>query len=165
MLFNRGNGVRHLWWKRGQPIGGTEPNSGNTITGNVGDGVVIQGSQSQFNTVQRNAIALNADGVNLSGAQLELIGGTEGGAGNTITMNRGNGISLTAGALGNQVQGNFIGTDASGASGLSNGLDGVNLSETTTDLNTIGGTSIGCSQRDLGKHGERNQSHGRRFEQ
>ena len=73
-----------------------------------------------------------------------MIGGTEGGAGNTITMNRGNGISLSAGALGNQVQGNFIGTDASGASGLSNGLDGVNLSETTTTLNTIGGASIGA---------------------
>ena len=71
------------------------------------------------------------------------IGATVAGAGNVISGNMGDGISLTAGASSNQVQGNFIGTNVLGTKALPNSGDGVELAGAATTNNTIGGTASG----------------------
>ena len=137
---NSGDGVEISAGSSGNTIGGTQPAAGNMITTNIGDGVVIEGFLSQQNSVKGNLIFFNRDGVSLVATLGNLIGGTEDGAGNTITRNLGNGITLTASASSNEVQGNFIGTNAAGDSVQPNGQDGVNLSGIATDFNIIGGT-------------------------
>jgi hypothetical protein len=113
-------------------IGGIDPKARNVISGNGHNGVhILQGSS---NNVQANYIGLGADGVTpvsngqadvthgngvlIEDASQNVIGGTDDNAGNVISANRQNGIEILASsqsATGNFVQGNFIGTDASGA--------------------------------------------------
>ena len=79
------------------------------------------------------------DGIALNGALMSTIGGAMAGQGNIVSANTGNGISITRGSA-NVVQGNFIGTDASGANapnGTGNGMDGIIV--TRSGANTIGG--------------------------
>ena len=54
-------------------------------------------------------------------------------------MDAGNGIALTGGS-GNVIEGNFLGTDASGTTGLGNADDAVNI-ESGSNNNLIGGTA------------------------
>src|ERR1039458_10197644 len=71
------------------------------------------------------------------------IGGALSGAGNLISGNGQDGIFLDrSGAANNIVQGNYIGTTASGTSGLGNGRAGVGNSGAPG--NTIGGTTTGA---------------------
>ncbi len=68
------------------------------------------------------------------------IGGTAAGAGNVISNNTSDGIDfLDVLASGNLVQGNFIGTNASGAD-MGNGGRGIYVEDSN---NTIGGTAAG----------------------
>jgi hypothetical protein len=76
----------------------------------------------------------------LDNAFNNTIGGS-GAARNVISGNAQNGIWMTGGAAFNAVQGNYIGTDATGAADLGNGHSGLWL-EGATD-NTIGGTGFG----------------------
>ena len=149
----------------GNTIGGTTPTTGNSIVGLLGDGVAIEGTTATKNIVEGNQIIGNGLGVELIDSPDNSIGGTAGGAGNTISGNTsagisiyasatddqvlgnvisgntGDGISLTGGASGIEVLGNFIGTSATGSSPLANGGSGVYLSNTTN--NTIGGIGAG----------------------
>ena len=59
-------------------------------------------------------------GLNIASSN-NTIGGTAAAARNVISGNDNTGISITAGTTGNRVQGNFIGTDAAGASAIGNG--------------------------------------------
>ena len=139
-------------------IGGTESGAGNVISGNLsfgepGVGVDIIGVNGKENVVRGNTIWGNVDGVFINGAPTNTIGGTAAGEGNLISGNgRGVTIYLPA-ATGNLVQGNFIGTDITGAitdpdgmpnSGdeLGNIGDGVFISRAPG--NTIGGTAAGA---------------------
>ena len=66
-----------------------------------------------------------------NGAAGKTIGGTATGAGNVIVGNA-DGIDLeNAGTTGNLVQGNYIGTNAAGATGVGNGrrADGTTASD------------------------------------
>jgi hypothetical protein len=105
-------------------IGGTSVGAGNTISGNLYDGVeFLGGSDTTGNLVQGNLIGTNASGtaavpngevgVFIDGAKGNTIGGTIAGAGNTISGNS-QGVHLTAGAAGNLVQGNNITLNAIG---------------------------------------------------
>jgi hypothetical protein len=139
-------------------VGGTTPAARNLVSGNANTGVSIQQNGASGNLVQGNYIgtdaAGNADlgnacvGVALFNAANNVIGGTAAGAGNVISGNdcHGLGISTTTGsfpATGNQVQGNFIGTNAAGTGAMPNGA-GVNITASGTNNNQIGGTAAGA---------------------
>jgi titin len=132
-------------------IGGTASGQGNVISANVLAGVAIQGALVSGNVVQGNRIGTDlagaADlgnglhGVLISGgAKLNVIGGTVSGVVNVISGNDGCGVGIfDVGTTGNKVQGNLIGTTATGANALPNSLDGVMLERATG--NTIGGAT------------------------
>src|SRR5262249_29123273 len=71
-----------------------------------------------------------------------VIGGTSPGAGNVISGNTGAAGVLITGpnATGNQVLGNFIGTNVTGTAAVANTQDGVRI-EAGANNNTIGGTT------------------------
>jgi hypothetical protein len=74
------------------------------------------------------------------------IGGAAPGAGNVISSNHSSGVQIS-GAQGTVVQGNLIGTDASGASDLGNGAHGVLIEEFNTyhaTDNAVGGIAAGA---------------------
>ena len=104
------------------------------------------------NTIAGNLIGLNPggasafpnafDGVHIDNAPNNLIGGTTAAARNTISANN-NGVYIVgAGATGNIVEGNFIGTGVDGVTDLGNAVDGVVLDNAPG--NTIGGTAAGA---------------------
>jgi titin len=134
----------------GNTIGGTAAGAGNVISGNGLSGVVIDNGSSQ-NTIQGNYIGTNAAGTGslgntLTGVRItgqsanNVVGGATASARNVISGNGASGISLDTGASANQVEGNYIGTDAGGAQPLGNGVDGVTIDSGATN-NTIGVSS------------------------
>ena len=132
----------------GNFLGGTEPGSRNLISGNVGNGIEINGSGATGNAVQGDFIGLDingtyalpnaGDGVVVAGASSNLIGGTSAAARNVVSGNVGNGVTVSN-ATRVVILGNFIGTDATGTHALGNAADGVLLN--TAASNTIGGTT------------------------
>ncbi len=103
-------------------IGGTSPAARNVISGNRIEGILVRGAGT---VIQGNYIGTDASGSravrNLSGVQLFvgvnvtgcLIGGTAAGAGNVISGNAIAGVQM-GNASGVTIQGNFIGTSATG---------------------------------------------------
>jgi parallel beta-helix repeat protein len=131
-------------------IGGTATGAGNLISGNTNDGVLIGGSGATGNRVQGNRIGTdltgtaalgNGTGVLIASAN-NLVGGTAAGAGNLISGNTNDGVSLSRNAAtGNLVQGNQIGTDVTGTAKLGN-FHGVVIDRAAN--NTVGGTTAGA---------------------
>lgn len=148
-----GNGTGLLWNDASYAtVGGTTPAARNIISGNVNAGINSFVIGSGFEVIQGNYIGVDALGVvplpnngvgmRISGPTNNTIGGTAVGAGNVISGNEGNGIEFTVGpANGTVVQGNFIGTDASGTLNLGNSGTGIVL---WSDDVTIGGTTSGA---------------------
>lgn len=120
-------------------IGGTTPGERNVISANSINGVHVDASGSN-NIVQGNYIGTNTTGTgsqknSQSGVSIcasnTTIGGSAAGAGNLISGNLEDGVSFSCdGRSGNQVLGNFIGTDVTGTAALSNGRNGVKVSDT-----------------------------------
>lgn len=142
-------------------IGGTTPAARNLISGNTSNGVRIGlgngGEVSQNNRVEGNLIGTDAAGtsaipngeagVNVRGpASNNTIGGTSSAARNIISGNK-IGVSLES-SPGTVVQGNFIGTDVTGAAAVPNVEAGVNTSRNpnTGSANNvfIGGAATGA---------------------
>jgi titin len=127
-------------------VGGTTANTGDVISGNVGDGVLITGTNATGNLVARNiigadlsgfdALANGLTGVEVNGAGQNTIGGPFGVAGNLLSGNSSRGVYLN-GASNNQVLGNLIGVALDGVHQLANGTDGVVLLNGAAN-NTIG---------------------------
>jgi hypothetical protein len=106
-------------------------------------GNVIQGNY--IGTDVTGTIALgNGMGVGITSSN-NMIGGTAAGAGNVISGNLGDGVFIADGSSGNWVQGNSIGTDASGTVNLGNANNGVRLLDAFG--NTVGGTTDGAGNR------------------
>jgi CSLREA domain-containing protein len=121
-------------------VGGTSAAARNIISGNTRNGILITNAGTS-NVVQGNYIGTNAAGdgpiangsgaAGLAGVQVvntginNSIGGTVAGAGNLISGNAGYGISGTAVSSGVVIQGNRIGTDASGTAAIPNTTGGV----------------------------------------
>ncbi|MCG3200133.1 MAG: hypothetical protein GHCLOJNM_04668 [bacterium] len=77
----------------------------------------------------------------IDGGGGNVIGGTTVGAGNVISGNVSHGIEVFS-SSGNRIEGNFIGTDASGLAALGNGARGVQLNDSSDNI--IGGTEPGA---------------------
>ena len=141
-------------------VGGATAGSGNVISGNGQQGVWLLGTGGNVtgNLVAGNLIGLNAAGagglgngnagigvagIGVTGAARNQIGGTNAAARNVISGNNGYGIFLIgAGTTGNQLQGNFIGTDTSGLLARGNLYEGVYMQDVST--NQIGGSVAGA---------------------
>jgi hypothetical protein len=149
-LGNAGNGGIHIASSNGNLIGGT--GAGNVISGNTPFGILIVSGSN--NAVQGNFIGTNAAGTaaigNSAGVSIEgashdnLVGGTTVAARNVISGNNGGGIGINVapGNFLNRVQGNFIGTQATGTSALGNGSAGISV---TSGVNqNIGGSAAGA---------------------
>lgn len=138
----------------GNVIGGTASGAGNVLSGNMGSGIQFR-TNAASNRAEGNIIGLNASGtaalpnalgIGLNNAQNNIIGGTTASAGNVISGNTGDGIRFNEGASGNSVQGNKIGTDATGMIAFQNDGSGVKLSTSGANTpvinNIIGGTTV-----------------------
>ncbi|MBL8814266.1 MAG: cadherin domain-containing protein, partial [Planctomycetaceae bacterium] len=127
--------------------------SGSTIRGlvisNFGeDGVDINsGSDNNFifgNWIGVDSIGASAAGNGGDGLEINSAGNTIGGTGlydrNVISGNASQGILIDgAGATGNVVLGNYIGTNLTGIASISNGDDGIQISNGASN-NIIGGS-------------------------
>jgi parallel beta-helix repeat protein len=149
------NGNDGIWVRSSANlIGGTNAGSGNVISGNGLAGIRFNNGTSG-NTVLGNYIGVGVGGASALGNQdygivvygssANWIGGTNSGARNIISGNVPGGVSLiNAGANGNLIQGNYIGTDISGGIIVSNAGDGITLSSGTGNFivgNVISGNS------------------------
>jgi len=113
-------------------IGGTNPAAGNIISGNNFSGITIGNVHASGNIVQNNLIGLTANGAAALGNAQEgiLILGVSSntvGPGNVISGNGFDGIFVTNGSAWVLIQGNYIGTDASGMVGIGNTNNGLNI--------------------------------------
>jgi len=146
--MNRGNfqgGVR-IWDAPNNTIGGTTPEARNVISGNNGYAVGILLHGATANKVQGNFIGTDVTGTADLGNSnhgvfiYEAASSNTIGPGNVIVGNGGAGIEINGiGATGNQIVGNFIGTDVTGTLNLGNFDHGVRIWDAPN--NTIGGTT------------------------
>jgi len=151
--LGNGNGVAIGNGAKENEIGGTAVGEGNLISGNINDGIFIEGVDTANNIIQGNRIGTNADGTArlgdftttagiaiLGGAHDNVIGGVAPGARNQISGVSGDAIQIgDAGTQGNVVQGNYIGVSADGMTGIQNDGDGIFI--LNSSLNVIGGNS------------------------
>ncbi len=136
--------------------------TGNTISGNFLDGVLIDAHQGTLLT--GNFIGVDSagsafvnnvgNGITLHNASNNWIGGGGAGAGNVISGNMGAGIKIIAegggSATGNGIQGNKIGTNAGGVAEIANQV-GIYI---TGNGNTIGGPSMDARNLISGNYGD-----------
>jgi hypothetical protein len=150
-----GYGVLLFNGAAGNQIGGMLPGDGNVISNNISIGIYIVNSTTSDTVVQGNLIGTDVSGtlalgnglggVVIGDASGTTVGGSFFGAGNVISGNGTSGISIgDAGASGNVVEGNKIGTDVTGENALKNADDGVDIVKGATN-NTIGGTDVGAA--------------------
>jgi len=147
-------------------IGGTIVSARNVISGNSNAGIQIAAfcctgtiPVVEGNLIQGNYIGVNAAGnaavpnqrqgvlITTSAPDTDVhgntVGGTAPGAGNVISGNGFEGVSLGSfQTTANVVQGNFIGTDATGSFAIPNDRDGVLIDNSRNNL--IGGSEPGA---------------------
>jgi hypothetical protein len=135
----------------GTLVGGTADGAGNLIAGNSSDGIavlratstVIQGNLIGTDVTGARALGNQGNGVDVQLSSLNtVIGGTAPAAGNVIAASRYVGVRLIDDVNGSVIQGNYIGTDATGTRALPNQA-GIVL-DTRCGHNTIGGTAAGA---------------------
>jgi titin len=126
--------------------------TGDVISGNHGDGVVLTGSGTNSNTVQGSFLGTDPSGLHAlanawgvyvtGGASGNTFGGTTAGAGDIISGNGWTGIELNGvGTTGNVIAGDDIGTDSTGNAPLANPGAGVAISGGASG-NTVSGDVI-----------------------
>ncbi|MBL8814158.1 MAG: hypothetical protein JNM43_28575, partial [Planctomycetaceae bacterium] len=137
-LSNAGTGISIVSGASNNTIGGTTAGARNILSGNAGAGVDIRHSGTTNNSVLGNYVGTDITGMtampNLTGgihvadlAAGNIIGGSASGAGNLISGHAGSGepgsaVIVTDGATGTLVEGNRIGTDATGNAAIPNGM-------------------------------------------
>jgi titin len=148
-LGNRSHGIT-LVSAPGNLIGGPLAAARNVISGNAGSGITLNNSGATGNVIQGNYLGLTAagtaalanlaDGITLNSAPGNRLGGASPGARNVISGNAKAGLLLSgSGTAGNLIDGNFIGTDASGSNAVGNLFAGITLANTASNL--IGGAA------------------------
>jgi len=152
---NAGDGVE-LVGAINNTIGGTAAGTGNVISGNAGDNILISGTGTNGNIIQGNHIGTDTAGtaaLSLSaGPGVEILGGPDGtvigsstptpgtAGGNLISGNRTHGIIIHAsGGTNTVIRGNLIGVAADGTTLLGNG-NGIWLEDGASNT-VIGGTT------------------------
>ncbi len=151
-------------------IGTTVSGGGNTISGNSERGIDIAGTTANPVagwTIQGNLVGLDAAGetavpnawvgIEVTQTRFLTIGGTTASARNVISATDNGsfeqsraGIQVGQGSLYSQIMGNYIGTDAAGASAVGN-LVGIGLAD--TEQLTIGGSVAGAKNLISGNRG------------
>jgi titin len=104
-LANASDGVGIFNGAQSNTVGGTKVRARNVISGNGGDGITLADSGTNLNTILGNFIGLNSAGTSaiangfrgitmFGGPQANVVGGTVTGAGNVISGNTFEGITL-----------------------------------------------------------------------
>ncbi|MEO7723231.1 MAG: hypothetical protein ABIU29_00855 [Chthoniobacterales bacterium] len=154
-LGNDINGVRVNRGASAPLIGGTVSGAGNLISGNllngiaIGDGFLtgtpeaaVQGNFIDTTATSTAPLENEDNGILINRTDNNLIGGTEPMARNIISANT-TGVLISAGATGNVVQGNYIGTDVTGFVDIwIDDLEGVKVEDSPANL--IGGSVPGA---------------------
>ncbi len=132
-------------------VGGMNSGARNLISGNAGNGVLLDG---QGNLVVGNQIGTDVSGSKalgnaLDGVQIKAdsntVGGTTLAARNTISANHADGISVIGfenPASNNLIEGNLVGVNAAGSAALGNAGSGVSLYGAANNI--IGGATTGA---------------------
>ena len=153
MIFNGSNNT----------LGGITSADRNLISGNTINGVnIIEfGGTATGNLIQGNFIGTDAtgtvalgnsfNGFRIFGGNNNTLGGTLAGARNVISGNGSIGVVFVGSADSNLVQGNFIGTDATGNLDRGNTFEGVLIVDSS--LNSIGGAASGAGNLISGNNG------------
>ena len=150
-LGNTGDGVRVQGLS--STVGGLTPGAGNLISGNDQNGVFVSipSSINRVPRIQGNFIGTDVtgtarlgntgNGVSVAQGNFTIIGGFQANGRNVISANGGAGVRLAGPAtMASTVQSNFIGTDVSGTLNLGNNLDGVLISDCSSQA--VGGLSV-----------------------
>jgi Calx-beta domain/IPTL-CTERM motif len=129
-------------------IGGVTAAERNVVSGNRLDGVdmapsggVLQGNFIGTDVTGSTALGNGNFGVVVVGSNT-LVGGLAAGAGNLVSGNTSIGIGIAVGATGNTIQGNRVGTDATGTVAVG-GHSAAGI-EVDASNNLIGGTAAGA---------------------
>lgn len=129
-------------------VGSTTSSGRNVMSGNDNSGIRLDGNN---NTIVNNYVGTNAtgtaavgnvgEGIAFENANSNTVGGTTSSARNLVSGNGGNGISTSFTSSDNTIIGNYVGTDVTGASIISNTGYGVSLASGNA---TVGGTTNGA---------------------
>jgi Right handed beta helix region len=120
-----------------------QPGTFNVISGNGAGGVELEGQGSNLvagnligtDVTGQEAIRNDGDGIDLIDTAPNTIGGTAADAGNLISANLGAGVSISgAGAAGNDVFGNIIGTNLGETLALGNTGSGIVIDGSSKNL-------------------------------
>src|SRR5262249_51476190 len=133
-------------------VGGTISGARNIISGNGAAGIdisnnalgtIVQGNFVGLNAAGTAAVPNTGNGIQVTlGAGVVTIGGTTAAARNVISGNLKSGIAIGA-SLACVIQGNFIGSDATGTVPIGNALHGIVVFGGTANTQ-IGGTAPGA---------------------
>jgi hypothetical protein len=145
-------GVRIFDQATSNTIGGDSAGSRNVISGNDENGVMLYDDGTRFNVVSGNYIGVDLLGTSplgngWSGVRIDTtakdntIGGSSAGEANVISDNDRGVFIFGDWSADNVVQGNLIGTDATGSIVIGNDRDGVRISGGAKD-NTIGPDNV-----------------------
>jgi CSLREA domain-containing protein len=162
-IAGSGNGIELSQGAAHNRIGGSTPAERNVISGNPKNGIATFNGGTNNNVIAGNLIGLAPDGArrlhNLShGVDINshssnnIIGGSTPAERNVVSGNDAEGIEVSHGQAtsGNQVLGNFVGTDSTGnvaTAATRNGWHGVHIEDGPTGTlvagNVIGNNSLG----------------------
>ncbi len=126
-------------------IGGTTAAARNVVSGNIdygirfrgtGAGKVASGNYVGTNPAGDAPVPNESYGIEVEATDV-LVGGTAEGAGNLASGNGLNGINIFQ-AVGAVVQGNLVGTDATGTFAIGNGTDGIVVGANGTIVGGVG---------------------------
>jgi titin len=151
-LPNTAAGLSIFLGAQANVVGGPTAASRNVISGNLNQGVTITDNTTTQNQITSNYIGVNAagtaalgnafSGIDIFAAPSNVVGGV--GKGNLVSGNANWGIVISGtGATANNVQGNLIGTDASGSNGIANAFAGMALFNAAQN-NLIGNSTAGA---------------------
>jgi CSLREA domain-containing protein len=157
-----GNGVELSQGAARNRIGGSTPADRNVISGNPKNGIATFNGGTDHNQVLGNLIGLGPSGQRLhnlshgvdinSHSSYNIIGGDAPGQRNVVSGNDAEGVEVSHGqrTIGNQVVGNFIGTDVTGTRATAatrNGWHGVHVEDGPVDSivarNVVGNNGLG----------------------